>query len=60
VNIASTAAIVRGEPAAGWLESLGLPSRLVGVDGAARYVAGWPTEGDDLAPAAVSRKGVPA
>jgi FAD:protein FMN transferase len=49
-NIASTAAIVRGERALAWLESLGLPSRLVGVDGAARHVAGWPTAGDDLAP----------
>jgi thiamine biosynthesis lipoprotein len=51
-NIASTAAIIRGEPAAAWLESLGLPSRLVGVDGAARHVAGWPADGDDLAPSA--------
>jgi len=48
-NIASTAAIVRGEPAMEWLESLGLPSRLVGVDGVARHVAGWPAEGDELA-----------
>jgi thiamine biosynthesis lipoprotein len=47
-NIASTAAIVRGERAVPWLESLGLPSRLVGVDGRARHLAGWPTEGDDL------------
>jgi FAD:protein FMN transferase len=55
-NIASTAAIVRGAPALEWLESLGLPSRLVGVDGVARHIAGWPTDGDDLArrgPAAV-------
>lgn len=48
-NIASTAAIVRGAVAAGWLEELGLPSRLVGVDGRALHVAGWPPEGDDLA-----------
>lgn len=47
-NIASTAAIVRGERAVAWLESLGLPSRLVGVDGIARHVAGWPAEGDEL------------
>ena len=32
-NIASTAAIVRGEEAARWLESLALPSRLVRRDG---------------------------
>jgi thiamine biosynthesis lipoprotein len=48
-NTASTAAIVRGERAAGWLESLGLPSRLVSVGGRARHLAGWPDEGDDLA-----------
>jgi FAD:protein FMN transferase len=47
-NIASTASIIRGERALPWLESLGLPSRLVGVDGCARHVAGWPSEGDDL------------
>ena len=43
-NIASTAAIIRGEAAPGWLESLGLPARLVGVDGGIRTVAGWPVE----------------
>jgi thiamine biosynthesis lipoprotein len=47
-NIASTAAIVRGERAVGWLQSLGLPSRLVRVDGTVRYLAGWPSRGDDL------------
>jgi thiamine biosynthesis lipoprotein len=47
-NIASTAAIIRGERALPWLESLGLPSRLVGADGRVRHIAGWPTEGDDL------------
>lgn len=47
-NIASTASIIRGESAVAWLESLGLPSRLVGVDGRVRHVAGWPAEGDDL------------
>ncbi len=47
-NIASTAAIVRGERAPAWLESLGLPSRLVSVEGRVRHVAGWPTDGDDL------------
>jgi thiamine biosynthesis lipoprotein len=50
-NIASTAAIVRGERAAAWLQSLGLPSRLVSVDGGVLHVAGWPSTGDDLAPA---------
>ena len=47
-NIASTAAIVRGERAVPWLESLGLPSRLVSVEGVAHHVAGWPSYGDDL------------
>jgi thiamine biosynthesis lipoprotein len=47
-NIASTAAIVRGERAVPWLSELKLPSRLVDTDGHARHVAGWPVEGDDL------------
>ena len=41
-NIASTAAIVRGARAPGWLESLGLPSRLVAFDGTITLAAGWP------------------
>lgn len=48
-NIASTAAIVRGARAVAWLEELGLPSRLVALEGRAVHLAGWPTEGDDLA-----------
>ena len=47
-NIASTATIIRGEKATPWLEALGLPSRLVRIDGTVRHVAGWPSEGDDL------------
>lgn len=47
-NVASAASIIRGARAVPWLESLGLPSRLVGVDGRTRHVAGWPAEGDDL------------
>lgn len=47
-NIASTASIIRGQRALPWLRSLGLPSRLVGVDGQVRHIAGWPAEGDDL------------
>jgi len=47
-NIASTASIIRGETATAWLEERRLPSRLVGTDGVARHVAGWPSEGDDL------------
>jgi thiamine biosynthesis lipoprotein ApbE len=41
-NIATTAAIVRGAPAARWLESLGIPGRLVHRDGRVVRVAGWP------------------
>ena len=47
-NIASTASIIRGEKAPAWLEERRLPSRLVGNDGVARHIAGWPSEGDDL------------
>lgn len=47
-NIASSTAIIRGERAAAWLESLHLPSRLVGGDGRVVHLAGWPSDGDDL------------
>ena len=43
-NTASTAAIVLGEAAPAWLEAVGLPARLVGVDGSAALVGGWPAE----------------
>jgi thiamine biosynthesis lipoprotein ApbE len=43
-NAASTAAIIRGGHAPGWLEMLGLPARLVGIDGRVETVAGWPGE----------------
>jgi thiamine biosynthesis lipoprotein len=59
-NIASTAAIVRGERAAPWLESLGLPSRLVSVDRRVRHLAGWPADGDDLAPLTTTPARIPA
>jgi FAD:protein FMN transferase len=41
-NAASTAAIVLGEHAIGWLEGLGLPARLERVDGEVVYTPGWP------------------
>jgi FAD:protein FMN transferase len=47
-NIASTAAIVRGARAVEWLSGLGLPSRLVDVDGTVRHLCGWPASADDL------------
>jgi thiamine biosynthesis lipoprotein ApbE len=41
-NIASTAAIVRGEAAIDWLMSWGLPARLVENDGTIHYIGRWP------------------
>jgi thiamine biosynthesis lipoprotein ApbE len=41
-NIASTAAIVMGQAAAGWLGEHGLPARLVDQAGSVHRVAGWP------------------
>jgi thiamine biosynthesis lipoprotein len=41
-NIASTAALVRGASAAAWLESTGLPARLVTHDGLVVHLNGWP------------------
>jgi FAD:protein FMN transferase len=43
-NIASTAAIVLGAAAPGWLEERGLPARLVDLRGATVAVGGWPRE----------------
>jgi thiamine biosynthesis lipoprotein len=43
-NVASTAAIVHGESAPQWLESAGLPARLVAADGSVVRVGGWPQE----------------
>jgi thiamine biosynthesis lipoprotein len=43
-NIATTAAIVRGDAARAWLESLGLPARLVAHDGAVTTVGPWPAD----------------
>jgi thiamine biosynthesis lipoprotein len=41
-NTASTATIVRGEPALDWLASLGLPARLVRTDGRIERTEAWP------------------
>jgi thiamine biosynthesis lipoprotein len=41
-NAASTAAVIHGTDAPGWLTERGLPSRLVTLDGEVRHVAGWP------------------
>jgi thiamine biosynthesis lipoprotein len=47
-NIAATAAIVRGTPALGWLDELGLAARLQRTDGRVATVAGWPSEQPDM------------
>jgi FAD:protein FMN transferase len=49
-NTASTAAIIRGEAATGWLSDGGLPARLVRADGTVVTTAGWPA-GDEPATA---------
>jgi thiamine biosynthesis lipoprotein len=41
-NIASTAAIVRGDSAIEWLTSCRLPARLVENDGTIHYIGRWP------------------
>ena len=43
-NAASTAAVIRGRAALGWLASLGLPARLVDATGTVFTVAGWPRD----------------
>ena len=44
-NTAATAAIIRGQQAPAWLESLALPARLVATDGTVHTLAGWPSDG---------------
>lgn len=46
-NIASTAALVRGDRAATWLEQCGLPARLVACSGSVLRVGAWPAEAPD-------------
>jgi thiamine biosynthesis lipoprotein len=43
-NVASTAAIVLGQDAVGWLTARGLAARLVAFDGAVAHTPGWPDE----------------
>ena len=47
-NTASTAAIIRGHRALGWLAQHRLPARLVDATGAVFTVAGWPDEAQPL------------
>ena len=41
-NTAATAAIIRGRQALSWLEGLGLPARLVELDGTVHALNAWP------------------
>ncbi len=43
-NAASTAAVIRGRAALGWLARLGLPARLVDATGVVFTAGGWPQE----------------
>lgn len=43
-NTASTTAIVRGAPAAGWLTARAMPARLVSRAGLVQTTCGWPPE----------------
>jgi thiamine biosynthesis lipoprotein len=45
-NAASTASVVRGRRALGWLTRLALPARLVDATGAVFTVAGWPDDSE--------------
>ena len=45
-NAASTAAIIRGRSAPGWLTARRLPARLVDASGAVFTVAGWPAHAE--------------
>lgn len=46
-NAASTASIILGPAAPGWLTARGLPARLVGADGGVVTVGGWPSDDAD-------------
>ena len=56
-NTAATAAILRGDTAPCWLESLGLSARLVRSDGSVVRTAGWPRERSFTADSQVSSAG---
>ncbi len=56
-NGASTAAIVLGDDAPGWLDAAGIPTRLVGNDGRVVRIGGWPAPDPDGAPAPTAPDG---
>jgi thiamine biosynthesis lipoprotein len=43
-NIASTTSVIRGARALAWLDTIGLPARLVAVDGRVVVCNGWPAD----------------
>jgi thiamine biosynthesis lipoprotein ApbE len=47
-NIATTAALVRGDIAPDWLRQLGLPARLVAQDGRVKTIGDWPAQATEL------------
>lgn len=51
-NIATTAALVRGAGASGWLQELGLPARLVDHAGRPWHIGAWPAGATDPEPSA--------
>ena len=50
-NAASTAAVIRGREAPGWLARLGLPARLVDATGVVFTTGGWPAPAPTPVPA---------
>ena len=46
-NTATTAAVVLGAEAPGWLTARGVAARLVAADGRVRTTGGWPAETDE-------------
>ena len=58
-NAASTAAVIRGRRALGWLAQLGLPARLVDATGVVFTVAGWPDEASESDPDHLEPDAVP-
>jgi thiamine biosynthesis lipoprotein len=57
-NAASTAAVIRGRRAPGWLAGLGLPARLVDATGVVFTVAGWPAHPPTPSKSANERDGL--
>jgi thiamine biosynthesis lipoprotein len=45
-NIASTGALLQGARAPRWLRGLGLPARLVALDGRVSKIGAWPVDGE--------------